>query len=161
MAARRITPNLVKLHRSYTASELAVLLGVHKNTVRQWRRDGLLSLDGRRPVLFHGVTIRAFLSKRDAGRKRPCPPGTFYCFRCREPRPPALKMVDYVELRHRTGNLRALCGTCEAVMHRRASRSDLASVMPGVAVQIREVAPRLVERTNPSLNSALETEGTV
>jgi excisionase family DNA binding protein len=151
MARRRVNPRLVKRNRSYTASELAERLGVHRNTVRHWQRKGLKALDDGRPALFHGETLRTFLLSRSAQRKRPCPPGTFYCFRCRDPRRPALAMVDYVESRPGTGNLRALCETCEAVMHRRARRSALDAVMPGIAVQIREAQPRLGGSASPSL----------
>jgi len=87
MAARRIDPRLIKLNRTYDVAELARRLGVHRNTVRHWQGEGLRSLDGGRPVLFHGSTIRDFLGKRNARRKSPCPQGTLYCFKCRAPRP--------------------------------------------------------------------------
>ena len=45
MAARRANPNTVKLHYSYSVGELAALLSVHKNTVRNWQRDGLAALE--------------------------------------------------------------------------------------------------------------------
>jgi hypothetical protein len=51
MPAKRINPNLIKVHYSYTATELAKRLGVHKNTIRNWRREGLPALACRR-VLF-------------------------------------------------------------------------------------------------------------
>jgi hypothetical protein len=38
MAGRRLNPRLVKIHYSYTAGELASLLGLHKNTISHWRR---------------------------------------------------------------------------------------------------------------------------
>lgn len=85
MAARRPGPNAVKLNRTYDVAELAARLGVHKNTVRQLQREGLKPLDSRRPVLFHGATVRAFLSSCSSSRKPPCPPGTLYCFKCRPP----------------------------------------------------------------------------
>lgn len=56
---RRVNPNLVKIHRSYTARELADCLGVHKNTVRHWQRKGLTPIDARRPYLFKGAVVRA------------------------------------------------------------------------------------------------------
>jgi hypothetical protein len=148
MSARRVNPYLVKRNRSYTAEELAARLGVHKNTVRNWQREGLTPIDGRRPVLFHGDTVRVFLIGRAADRKRPCPPGAFYCFRCRQPRRPALGMVDYVELKPGSGNLDALCEMCGTGMHRRARRSALATVMPGIDIQIREATSRLAGRVD-------------
>ena len=39
MPSLRVTPHRLKIHRSYDTRELADLLGVHKNTVRQWQRD--------------------------------------------------------------------------------------------------------------------------
>ncbi|WP_037552517.1 helix-turn-helix domain-containing protein [Sphingomonas sp. URHD0057] len=161
MASRRVNSRAVKLHRSYSVSELAACFGVHKNTVRQWQRDGLKPIDSGRPVLFQGAIVRAFLSARNASRKRPCPPGTLYCFRCREPRPPALGMVDYLSLNAKSGNVRAICATCETVMHRRASKAALAAVLPGCDIQFVEALPRLKGSPAPSLNCDLETQAAV
>ena len=72
MASRRLNPNLVKLHRSYTAGELAQRFDVHKNTVRNWQRDGLEPLDDSRPALFQGAAVRDFLRGRNTSRKQPC-----------------------------------------------------------------------------------------
>lgn len=138
MPARRVNPYRVKLHRPYSVQELAECLGVHKNTVRHWQEAGLQSIDRKRPILFEGATARAFLLARKTSRKRPCPPGTIYCFRCREPRPPALGMVEFVPDKGTTGNLMALCDTCGTAMHRRANVSKLAAIMPRLDVQIRQ-----------------------
>jgi len=135
MATHRINPNIVKLHRSYSINELADRLGVHKNTVRHWQRDGMQPIDDKRPIVFQGATVRAFHAKRNASRKRPCPPGMLYCFRCRVPRPPALGMVDYIPMNAVSGNLKAICATCDTIMHRRARRALLAVILPGCDVQ--------------------------
>lgn len=160
MPARRVNPRLAKLHRSYSVPELAATFGVHKNTVRQWQREGLEPLDSSRPTLFQGATIRAFLSKRNASRKRPCMPGTLYCFRCRQPRAPALGMVDYVPINAASGNIRAFCDICETVMHRRARYAVLASTMPGCDVQMAQAPSRLKGSPSPSLNCDLEGRAT-
>ncbi len=159
MPARRVNPNTVKLHRSYSTRELATCCGVHKNTVRNWQGEGLEPIDQSRPMLFHGATVRAFLSRRNAGRKRPCPPGTLFCFRCREPRRPALEMVEYRPLKPTSGDLCAICEACEAIMHRRVRKADLPKAMPGLAVQIAHAQQRLDRRTAPSLNCDSERQG--
>lgn len=159
MAARRVNPCVVKIHRSYTAGELAERLGVHKNTVRNWQSEGLAAIDHTRPLLFQGESVRNFLSRRNASRKCPCPPGTLYCLRCRAPRVPALGMAEYSETRPGTGNLKALCGTCEAPMHRRARQAALAAVLPEIAVQVRLGPERLSGRTSPSLNCDRDRQG--
>ncbi len=160
MAARRVNPYVVKLHWSYSVPELAARLGVHKNTVRHWQRDGLAPVDASRPVLFQGSIVRAFLAKRNASRKRPCPPGTLYCFRCREPRPPASGMIEYLAITAASGNLRAICATCETMMHRRARRAALGTLMPGLDVQFAQAPPRLKGSPSPSLNCDLERQAT-
>jgi hypothetical protein len=160
MAARRLNPNLVKLHRSYSIGELSARLAVHKNTVRQWQRDGLKPIEAARPLLFHGAAIRAFLAARNAGRKRPCPPGTLYCFACRQPCAPALGMVDYIPVTATSGNLRAICDTSGTLMHRRVRITAIPDVMPRIAVQIGQASPRLSRRPSPSVNRDLERQPT-
>ena len=160
MATRRVNPRVVKLNRSYSIPELAACCGVHKNTVTHWQKAGLKPIDKRRPLLFHGATVRRFLAERNAGRKRPCPPGMLYCFRCREPRPPALGMVDYVPLNATSGNLRAICATCDTVMHRRAPETALASILPSCDVQIAGRPARLTGSPSPSLICDSEQKAT-
>ena len=120
--------------------------------MRNWQVDGLRPIDRARPVLFRGDTVREFLRQRNASRKRPCSPGTLYCLRCREPRRAALGLVEYEPLRPESGNLCAICETCEAVMHRSVRKADLGAVMPGCTVQIREGPPRLSGRAKRSPN---------
>lgn len=160
MSAQRINPNRVKLHRSYNVGDLAKLLSVHKNTVRGWQREGMQPIEDKRPFLFQGTTARTFLANRKANRKCPCPPGTMYCFRCRAARPPALGMVDYIPINAASGNLKAICATCETVMHRRASFARLAAILPGCDVQIAEALPRLKGSSLPSLNCDFERQVT-
>lgn len=159
MSTRRANPRRVKIHRSYDTHELALCLGVHKNTIRHWKANGLEPVDGCRPLLFQGAVVRIFLSTRNANRRRPCQPGTLFCFRCREPRPPALGMVEYVPLRPTSGNLQAICGACEGIMHRCVRTADIDRVMPGIEVQIAEGRPRLSGQTAPSLNCNYERQG--
>ena len=156
MPARRVDPRRIKLNRSYEVAELAACCGVHKNTVRHWQRAGLKPLDDQRPIMFHGTAIRAFLSSRKASRKRPCPAGTLYCFRCRAPRPPAPGLVEFVAINALSGNIRATCATCGTRMHRRARKAALISILPGRAIQFAEGQPRLKGRSSPPLNCDLE-----
>ena len=158
MPAVRANPYKVKLHRSYTVPELAVCLGVHKNTIRNWQREGLEPVDSSRPALFHGANVRDFLLNRNNARKRPCAPGTIYCLRCRQPRPPSLGMVDYLPMTLESGNLRALCRECQGVMHRRVRRIEIARIMPGCTVQMAQVPPSITGRGDPCLNCDLDKE---
>jgi hypothetical protein len=158
MSAKRLNPRRVKLHHSYSVDDAACTLGVHKNSVRGWITKGLEPIDRHRPMLFAGSTLREFLIAQRSGRKRPCQPGTLYCFRCREPRNPALGMVDYAPISAVSGNLKALCGACGTIMHRRARLADLDRVMPGIAVQMAGAPSRLRGSGSPSLKCDLVKE---
>ena len=158
MSSRRVNPFRVKIHWNYTARELANLLGVHKNTVRNWQRNGLVSVDRQRPLIFQGAVVRVFLVLWNKRRKQPCPIGTLYCFSCREPRRPSVSSVEFVQSPTGPGNIRANCSDCGTTMHRRANQSEIHSVLPSVLVQIREASPRLNGSASPSLNCDFERQ---
>ena len=158
MSARRVDIRRIKQNRSYDVAELADCLGVHKNTVRHWQRGGLKPLDDKRPVMFHGQAIRAFLAARKASRKCPCPPGTLYCFRCRAARAPAPDSVTFVPINGLSGNLRATCATCGTTMHRRAPKAQLDAILPNHTVQIADGHARLKGCPSPSLYCDLERQ---
>jgi hypothetical protein len=156
---RTVNPRLIKRHHSYTIEEVSRTLGVHKNTVRGWRARRLEPIDNRKPILFAGKDLRAFLEREKLGRKRPSPKGHLYCFKCREARQPAMGMVDYVPITPVSGNLKALCVECATLMHRRARLVDLSTIMPGIAVQVAGAQPRLNKTEAPPLNSDFERKG--
>jgi hypothetical protein len=159
MSARRINPRQAKLHRSYSVVELAFSLGAHKHTVRAWIKLGLPTADNTRPLLILGSDFQDWWNKRRRTAKRPLKAGQFYCFKCRDPKNPALGMVEYIPTNAVTGNLRAMCATCGTMMHRSARLAAVPSTMPNLDVELREAAPRLRERVHPSLNTADPTEG--
>ncbi len=143
MPSRRPTFNRVKLHRIYSATELATCCSVHRNTIRHWQKKGLVPISVGRPTLFEGSTVGAFLAKRKASRKRPCPPGKIYCLKCREPRGPAMGMIDATRQNAVTGNLSAICEVCGSIMNRRIRLASIAAIMPNLTVQFREAGARI------------------
>src|SRR5690606_17853209 len=93
--------------------------GVAKVTVRRWLASGALpDVSDRKPALIRGIDLIAFLKGRKPPRQR-CRPDQLYCFRCRVPREPAFGEVEILSRNATGGNMRALCSTCTAVMHKR------------------------------------------
>jgi DNA-binding transcriptional MerR regulator len=61
MARKRLNPRRAKIHRNYSFEEIARLFGVHKQTVRNWQKEGLSVLTAKRPYLVLGRSLRTFL----------------------------------------------------------------------------------------------------
>lgn len=134
MAARRATGRRLGSVRSYTVKEIAEIEGVCRNTVRNWMSAGLEPIDDRKPLLFAGDAVKTFLVKRAAARKRKCGPGELYCFSCRKPRRPALRMVDLAACDGGNAKISALCKECETIMHRFVRVADVPRVMRNLTV---------------------------
>jgi surfactin synthase thioesterase subunit len=108
MATRHPNYRLAKIHHNYMMQEIAKLFGVHRNTVREWVKRGLPTLDRKRPMLILGRDLAAFLKARRLKNKRKCQPGEIYCVRCRTPKNPAGDMADYQDEGDFAADLRAL-----------------------------------------------------
>lgn len=137
---------LVKIHRSYSVEEAAGVLKVHKHTVRGWLKKGLAPIDDRFPILIHGQTLRTFLDGKRRSSRTKCPPGHFYCLRCRAPRLPAEGMADYAPISRSKGMLTAICPDCETIMNRLTSATKLTGLEAHLAIAF----PQGRERINGS-----------
>jgi len=147
---------LVKIHRSYTVEEVALLFDKHTNTIRAWLKEGLQPIDDRRPTLIHGRELALFLQQRRLSGKRPCPPGHMYCFKCRSPRRPDGGLVDYLPMNDTAGNARAICPECGTFMHRRVALSKLSSFGAGLDIAFPQAGRRVSETASPTANCDLE-----
>ncbi len=152
MGKRHPNPQLVKSHRTYSVEEIARLLDVHKNTVRGWVKQGLQSVDEQRPAIFHGPVLVAFLQRRRASAKRPCPAGHIYCLPCRAPKAPAGNMAEFVPVSDATGNLRGICPDCDRLIHRRANRTKIGAIQGNLEITFAGASPRIREMITPSVN---------
>src|SRR5260221_11249883 len=54
MGSRHPNPRRVKIHRNYSVEDIARLFGIHKNTVRNWLKQGLATIANLRPLLALG-----------------------------------------------------------------------------------------------------------
>jgi excisionase family DNA binding protein len=138
----------VKQAVAYDVAEVARLLGVHRNTVRRWLKEGLEPIDDRRPLLIHGSHLKAFLSKRRKSRKHPCRLGEFFCFRCRAPRKPWGGTADVTLRTKKLACVLALCAECETPMYRAVSAADLPSLRS--LMDLRTMEPERLNDRQPS-----------
>ena len=77
----------LKAKRAYSFDEIAELLNVHKNTVHQWKKEGMPLIDTENiPYLAMGQDIKDFLRTKLKNRKHPLQAGEFFCPKCKVPR---------------------------------------------------------------------------
>jgi hypothetical protein len=154
MGKRSPNPRRAKRDRNYSVGEVATLYKVHKNTVLAWRDAGLAPIaDRRKPLLFLGSELSAFLEARRAKNKRPLRPGQIYCVACHDAKEPAFGEVEYLALTPTSGNLRGLCPTCTRLIYRRASRANLAVVQGQLKVTFTDAPLSIRDAIDRSVNS--------
>jgi hypothetical protein len=149
--ARRSGWRVVKIHRPYTAEEVASNQGVAKGTVRRWLKSGLPSLNDRRPCLILGGDLVDFLKGRKA-QKQTCKPEECYCFRCKAPRRVALGEAEYKPITPTNGQLIALCAECTTLMHKRVSLVTLEALKGILLVSIKQVGNNISKGEQACLN---------
>jgi hypothetical protein len=143
MRRRHPNPRLVKVHRNYSVDDIARLFGIHKNTVRNWLRQGLSTIDGRRPVIILGRELSRFLHERRQKAKQPCGPGRIYCIACRTPKVPALKMADCTPTSPVAGNLFGICPDCGRLIYRRVNLGKIDAIRGELEIAFRQPSSRI------------------
>ena len=159
MGKRTPNPRRAKIHRSYTVDDAARLFGCHRNTIRHWQKQGLEPIDDRRPVVFEGLRLAAFLERRRGSRRRCLKPGEIYCLPCRAPKEPAGEMAEYVAVTDARGNLRGICPACDRLIHRMVSRAQIEAVRGNLFVTFTEPSPRIRETDSPSVDCNFKSDG--
>jgi hypothetical protein len=139
MMKKQFNPNLTKIHRSYTVEEIAGLYGIHKNTVRAWIKDGLPSCDNKRPMLFLGRELRAFLQSKRVKNKRTCLAYEMYCLKCRSPRRPADGEASFVLMSDSTGRVFGKCPQCCGQINKYINIASLEHLKQDLIITIKRL----------------------
>ncbi len=81
---KRISMRRIIGRRSYNTKELSELLGIHPQTVREWRSSGMTPINlGDHQALYLGSEVRRFYGNREDARKITLGHDEFYCFSCK------------------------------------------------------------------------------
>jgi hypothetical protein len=152
MGSRHPNPRLVKIHRNYSAEEIARLFGVHKNTVRSWLKQDLAAIDDRRPILILGRELRRFLQERRQRIKQSCGPGRIYCIACRAPKVPAGKIAECIPTGPLVGNLCGICPDCDRLIYRRVNLAKIEAVRGELEITFTQPGLRIGESADRSVN---------
>jgi len=116
--------------RSYSTEEIAELLGVHIQTIRIWRKEGLKPIEEHSsPFLFLGSDIRQFLAEQIKSQKVKLGADELYCLRCRKAvKPENLGIVDrniVIGKGKKSTFITGTCPTCKLRLRRFSTLSEI------------------------------------
>ena len=151
--AKRLNPNLAKIHRNYSVEEVANLFSVHKNTVRAWVKNGLATNDNKRPFLILGSELKIYLQAKRQSNKNKCRVFEIYCIRCRVPQVPAENMVDFEPVNLTSGRLIGLSPECDCIINKFFSIAKLDQIKDKLDITLPKALKHINESVNPLLNS--------
>jgi hypothetical protein len=152
MAKQSQNPRLAKSNRSYKIDEVAEIYGVHKNTVLNWLKQGLPTLDKKRPLLVHGRALNSFHAIKRVKNKQPCQLDELYCMRCKVPKKPVEGLVEYKAINEKIGNVIAICPTCQTIMNRRISSAKIEQFSTRMGFSLPQAHLHIIDSFNPSVN---------
>lgn len=147
----------IKTNYAYRIEEICKLLGVHPNTIYDWKKRGLGIVEDSYPILIHGSQLISFLKEEKRSRLRPCGLNEFYCFKCQLPRKPHLDLVVEYSRKPKSLTLLANCEVCGTKTFKTVSTKDLTELATLLQIsQAGEVALEgLLHRTcNNETNEA-------
>ena len=134
---RRYNSRLAHLHLTYTALEICDLYSVCLATVRRWHALGLTPIDRKRPFLYSGVELRAFIERHNPKRS-PLMPGECYCTPCRRAVEPAGKLARIVPRTRTSADIVGVCPHCRRGVFRRVRLAELAFRAGNLTVQYED-----------------------
>lgn len=149
--SRRINTRRIRQNYSYLVQEFAECLGVHKNTVRNYIKDGLPVIDDQRPQRIHGSDGIEFLNEKQARRNCKCAANEFYCLKCRCPRKAVPGSVSFITLSKTKLNIFGKCDVCGTDMYRGGSEAKRVEYAKTFGIE-RQGGEHITETPSPSLN---------
>lgn len=126
--------------KTYTIAELAIVTNRTDATVHDWLKDGLPTIDDRKPTLIYGWQFREWMGRWWGARRRPTPFGQISCFGCQEARQPKLGEVVFEQLPAGAIRAKAVCSVCGSAMFRTISPSDLVAFQDALHPQMSEIS---------------------
>lgn len=152
MARKRAKRQGLRTHRCYTVDEAAKAVGICKATVRRWIKIGKIKpIDDQRPTMLAGSDLIALTTGANKP-KRQCKANEAYCLRCRDVRPMAFNQAEILSANASGANLRALCGTCSAVMQKCVSLLAFPKLARELAISAPLALSHLISIESPRLN---------
>lgn len=152
---RKYNLRRISLTMSYSVQELSELFDIHKNTVLRWIKDGLATIDNKKPYLIHGGILKTFLFEKQKSRKANCKSNEFYCFKCRCPRSALSESVRISRRNEYRIKIQGLCKMCNTKMYRDDSAENFQDIQK-IFSTVKQLEKRISDESKPCLNDEIE-----
>ena len=148
--SRRHNPERAKLHLNYTIPEIAALFDINKTTVSHWISAGLTPTDRKRPLIFTGAHLRAFVKARMAATLRPLRVGEIFCVACKRGQMPTGGAAVFKMVSATSCNMIGQCPDCRRRIFRRVAMATFmgAIARATIAAGSSEQMPLAMPNTN-------------
>lgn len=151
----RNNPNRIKIHRSYTVIEISETLGVPPKTVRNWIHAGLSVIDETRPLLIQGADLKRHLKQKRKTYMQQCEPNELYCFKCKQPKAPDIKSLQFVAMPAGMAHMKGRCDECRGKANKYVSWRDVNQIWTELGGKLPIAEKHLILRGQKPLNYPL------
>lgn len=128
----------IRLTKTYTVAELAAATNKTEGTMYDWVSRELPTIDSRKPLMFHGSDVKAWLEKRWGDRGCKLALGESYCVKCKRARQPLPQTVRFEARPNGSMNATAPCPVCSTPMNKALKASDVAAFQNALASDVEE-----------------------
>ena len=153
--SKRLNPNHVKMHRSYTVIEASEVLDVHPKSVRNWIKAGLTVIDESRPLLIHGSDLKVFLKLRRKAHLHQCGLSEMYCFNCKSPKQPNAEDLTFIAKPAGMAQMTGRCSECGSKTNKYVSWRDVNQIWIELGGKLPIGEKHLILRETPLANYPL------
>lgn len=108
----------IRKNYTYTADEIADVMGVCTPTVFRWIKEGLTRIPDTKKYYVHGSELLRFLGEKNTKNKRPMTDGQIFCCKCQSPQNPAPNSVSVKDLPNKTVRVLGRCTVCSTPMNK-------------------------------------------
>lgn len=109
---RRFNLHRIKSTQTYSLEEIAICLGVHKNTPIRWLKMELKRIDDERPYLVYGQVLIDFLRNKQEKQRQKCRPHEIFCVKCKTSQIPENSTVTIEIYNSKKLMIKGRCSCC-------------------------------------------------
>ena len=111
--------NKISYFNVYTIAEVGCIINRSERTVRDFIKDGLKTIDDKRPFLIRGYDLIEFLKAKNVQNRHQTSFDEMFCIKCREVRHPKARQIQIHNSNNRQFiSVSAVCSVCGCTMNK-------------------------------------------